>query len=188
MRIVFMLFAVLSISNAFAATAYYTIDRDHTFPHFAIDHMGFSTLYGRFDSTSGKIIMDLENNNGYVDIKIAAVSITTGHNKRDNHLRSPDFLNVMEYPDITYQSSNVKFLGEDRATIEGKLTILGVSKPVTLSVNKIRCGVNPLNKKDTCGFEATASIKRSDFGSTYARPNIGDNMQLWFQVEAFRDD
>jgi len=187
MRLLFVLFAVISTSIASAATEFYTIDRNHTFPHFAIDHMGFSTLYGRFDLTTGKIIIDRENNNGYVDIKIAAVSITTGHNKRDNHLRSPDFLNVMEFPNIIYQSRNIKFIGEDKAKIEGDLTILGVTKSVPLDVHRIRCGKNPMNKKHTCGFEATAAIKRSDFGSTYGRPNIGDNMKLWFEVEAIRE-
>lgn len=181
------LFAV-TFSSTTVATDYYQIDRNHTFPHFAIDHMGFSTLYGRFDLTTGKIIIDRENNNGYIDVKIAAVSVTTGHNKRDDHLRSPDFLNVMEFPNIIYQSRNVQFIGKDKAKVEGDLTLLGVTKPVELSVNRIRCGKNPMNKKDTCGFEATASIKRSDFGNTYGRPNIGDNMQLWFEVEAVKDN
>ena len=179
--------AMLFSSMTSVATEYYTIDRNHTFPHFAIDHMSFSTLYGRFDLTTGKIIIDRENNNGYVEIKIAAVSVTTGHNKRDDHLRSPDFLNVMEYPDIIYQSRNVTFVGKDKAKIEGDLTMLGVTKSVPLDVHRIRCGENPMNKKHTCGFEATAAIKRSDFGSTYGRPIVGDNMKLWFQVEAVRE-
>lgn len=187
MRLMVFLCAILFASLASATTEYYTIDRNHTFPHFAIDHMGFSTLYGRFDLTTGKIIMDRENNNGYVDIKIAAVSVTTGHHKRDEHLRSPDFLNVTEYPNIIYQSRNIKFLGNDKAKVEGDLTMLGVTKSVPLDVQKIRCGKNPMNKKHTCGFEATAAIKRSDFGSTYGRPNIGDNMKLWFEVEAIRE-
>lgn len=183
-----MLFiATLFVSITSVATEYYTIDRNHTFPYFAIDHMGFSTLYGRFDLTTGKIIIDRENNNGYVDIKIAAVSVSTGHHKRDEHLRSPDFLNVTEYPNIIYQSRNLTLIGKDKAKVEGDLTMLGVTKSVPLDVHRIRCGNNPINKKYTCGFEATASIKRSDFGSTYGRPNIGDNMKLWFEVEAIRD-
>jgi polyisoprenoid-binding protein YceI len=180
-------FFISVISTVSVATEYFTIDSNHTFPYFAIDHMGFSTLYGRFDLTTGKVIIDRENNNGYVDIKIEAVSISTGHKKRDDHLRSPDFLNVMEYPNITYQSKNINFIGEDKAKIEGDLTMLGVTKSVPLEVNRIRCGENPMSKKHTCGFEATASIKRSDFGSIYGRPNIGDNMKLWFEVEAIRE-
>lgn len=188
MRFVLGLLAVFHTSVAMAAAEYYVIDRSHTFPHFAIDHMGFSTLYGRFDQTTGKVMIDRENNNGFVDIEIAAVSITTGHNKRDDHLRSPDFLNVMEFTDIVYKSRNVTFIGKDQARVEGDLTMLGVTKPVSLDVQRIRCGENPMSKKHTCGFEATSSIKRSDFGNTYGFPGIGDNMRLWFEVEAIREN
>ena len=187
MRLLLIIIGSLLSTTVVAETEYYTIDSKHTFPHFAIDHMGFSTLYGRFNLTTGKIIIDRENNNGSIDIKIAAVSINTGHNKRDQHLRSPDFLNVMEFPNIFYQSRNINFIGDDGAKIEGDLTILGVTQSVPLKVKRIRCGKNPVNKKETCGFEATAEIKRSDFGNNFVRPNIGDNMKLWFEVEAVRD-
>ncbi|MDH5228856.1 MAG: YceI family protein [Gammaproteobacteria bacterium] len=170
------------------AAEYYKIDSSHTYPHFSVAHMQFSTLYGRFDQTTGRIIIDWNNKNGFVDVKIAAVSITTGHQKRDDHLRSPDFLNVMEYPDITYQSKNINFVGKDKAVIEGELTLLGVSKPVSLQVNHLFCGPNPRSKKKTCGFEATGEINRSDFGSTYGAPGIGDKLKLWFQVEAIQED
>ena len=188
MRVLLGLLAIFYTSYSVAAPEYYVIDRSHTFPHFAIDHLGLSTLYGRFDQTTGKIIIDRENNNGFIDVQIAAVSITTGHQKRDDHLRSPDFLNVMEFPKITYASRNVTFIGSDKAKVEGDLTMLGVTKPVSLDVHRIRCGNNPMSKKYTCGFEATANIKRSDFGNTYGFPGIGDNMKLWFEVEAIREN
>ncbi len=188
MRFALAILVIFFSFSVSAAPEYYIIDRNHTFPHFAVDHMGFSTLYGRFDQTSGKLMIDRENKNGFVDIKIAAVSITTGHNKRDDHLRSPDFLNVMEYPDIHYASTNVTLIGNDKATVEGELTMMGVTKPVTLDVQRIRCAANPMNKKHTCGFEAVSSIKRSDFGSTFGFPNVGDNMKLWFSVEAILEN
>jgi len=172
---------------ALAEPDYYQIDSSHTFPHFAIDHLGFSTLYGRFDQTTGKLILDKKNKNGSIDIHIAAVSITTGFGKRDDHLRSPDFLNVMEYPDILYKSSNIVFTSAATARVEGSLTMLGVTRKVNLDVTRIRCGKNPISKKDTCGFEANTEIKRSDFGSKYGLPGIGDNMKLWFEVEAIRE-
>lgn len=173
--------------SAFSAAEYYRIDPTHTYPHFAIDHLGFSTLYGRFDQTTGKLVIDQENGNGSIDIHIASVSITTGYSKRDEHLRSPDFLNVMEYPDITFQSRNVRFNGKEQAVVEGDLTLLGVERPVKLQVTRIRCGKNPMTRKDTCGFDAHTEIKRSDFGSKYGIPGIGDNMKLWFQVEAVKE-
>ena len=183
MALIIMLF-VTSVS---AQSEFYNIDRNHTYPHFAVDHMGISTLWGRFDLTTGRILIDRENNNGYVEVEIAAVSVNTGLEKRDNHLRSPDFLNVMEYPDIKYKSRNVIFDGRYKAKVKGDLTFLGITKSVDLDVNRIRCGVNPVTKQDVCGFEAAAEIKRSDFGNTFAFPNVGDNIKLWFQVEAIKD-
>jgi len=149
--------------------------------------MGVSTLWGRFDLTTGRVLMDRKNNNGYIEVEISAVSVNTGREKRDNHLRSPDFLNVMEYPDIIYKSRNIVFDGRYKAKVEGDLTLLGVTRSVNLDVNRIRCGKNPITKRDICGFEATAEIKRSDFGNTFGYPNVGDNIKLWFQVEAIKE-
>lgn len=187
-RLLALLMLVGSPLLAHAAPVYYNIDPAHTYPHFAINHLNFTTLYGRFDQTTGRIMIDKEAKNGFIDVKIAAVTVSTGLTKRDDHLRSPDFLNVMEYPDITYESTNIKFNGDNAATVEGKLSMMGVTKMVTLDVHAIRCGLNPLNKKETCGFEARADIKRSDFGSRFGLPGIGDDMKLWFQVEAVRED
>ncbi|MDH5547276.1 MAG: YceI family protein [Gammaproteobacteria bacterium] len=178
---------MLATPIAQAQPEYFEIDPTHTYPHFAIDHLDFSTLYGRFDQTTGRLMIDKDNNNGFVSIEIAAVSISTGYQKRDDHLRSPDFLNVMEFPKIKYNSRNLKFTGESQAIVEGDLTMLGVTRPVQLEVTRIRCGKNPMSKKDTCGMEAQTQIKRSEFGSKYGLPNIGDTMKLWFQVEAIRE-
>ena len=164
----------------------YTIDPTHTFPNFTINHLGFSTLHGRFDSTKGKITLDRANNTGSVDISIDAGSISTGFKKRDDHLRSPDFLNVGEFPEITYKSTKVSLKG-DAALVEGNLTIMGVSKPVTLNVTHISCGTHPFNKKQVCGFEASATIKRSDFGVKYGLPAIGDEMPITLEAEAVKD-
>ncbi len=185
-----ILVALLLAGASLTASAadFYKIDPTHSFPHFAISHLGFSTTYGRFNQTNGRLMIDRRNNNGFVEVEIAAVSVDTGYGKRDDHLRSPDFLNVMEHPHIVYKSSNVTLIGSDQAKIEGELTLLGVTKPAALNVSRIQCGRNPINKKQTCGFEATAQIKRSDFGSTYGAPGIGDDIKLWFQIEAIKQD
>jgi len=187
MRLALALIIMFFVSSVSAKTEFYKIDRNHSYPHFAIDHMGISTLWGRFDLTTGIIIMDRENNNGHVDIKVSSVSVNTGLHKRDDQLRSPDFLNVMEYPDIKYVSRNIIFDGRYKAKVDGDLTLLGVTKAVTLNVNRIRCGANPVTKQEVCGFEATAEIKRSDFGNTFAYPTVGDNIRLWFQIEAIKE-
>jgi len=171
----------------FAAKENYTIDPLHTFPNFTISHLGFSTMHGRFGNTTGKLTMDTANNTGSVEVAIDASSVDTGYKKRDDHLRSPDFLNATEFPEITYKSTKVTING-DKATVEGDLTIKGVTKPVTLDVQRIHCGSNPMKKEEyRCGFDATADIKRSDFDVTFALPAIGDDMRLMFEVEAIRD-
>jgi polyisoprenoid-binding protein YceI len=176
-----MLALMIALTPMASLAADYEIDPAHTYPNFTISHLGFSTMHGQFAKTSGMIQMDMEKKTGAVDITIDAASIYTGHQKRDDHLRSPDFLNVVEFPEITYKSTSVKFQGKDKATVEGELTIKGVSKPVTLSVNNIVCGAHPLNKKELCGFDATATIKRTDWGVNYGMP-----ANLSFMVEAYK--
>lgn len=164
----------------------YTIDSAHTFPNFTINHLGFSTLHGRFDKTSGSLRMDRAKGTGSVAIVIETASISTGFAKRDDHLRSPDFFNAAEFPEITFKSTKVSF-NDKRATVVGNLTMKGVTKSVTLDVDSINCGVHPFNKKQVCGFNATGHLKRSDFGIKYALPAVGDDLNLSIEVEAVKN-
>lgn len=179
-----LLFAGLPFA-AHAADSY-TIDPQHTYAHFAVNHLGFSTMHGRFDKSGGKIILDRAAKQGTVDITIEAASITTGLAKRDDHLRSPDFFNVVEFPTLTYKSSAVKFKGDTPVSIEGDLTLLGVTKPVALTILSFKCANHPMNKKELCGADASAKIKRSDFGMKFGLPNVGDELILKFEVEAYK--
>lgn len=169
-----------------AAADSYTIDPTHTYPNFKISHLGFSTMHGRFGKTSGHISMDRNKGTGSVDIVIDVASVDTGFRKRDDHLRSPDFFNAVEFPDITFKSNKVTYKGNG-ATLTGKLTIKGVTKTVTLDVPSINCGTHPFNKKQVCGFDASTQFKRSDFGVSYGLPGIGDDVKLEIEVEAFKD-
>lgn len=191
MRKVMATIVLIAVSGAaHAAAESYTIDPQHTFPNFKINHLGFSTMYGRFGETSGTLTIDRENDTGSVNVVIDAASIDTGFKKRDDHLRSPDFLNVVEFPEITYRSTKVALHDDDSATVEGNLTIQGVSKPVRLNVSSINCAVHPMDPKKekfVCGFDASAKINRSDFGIDYALPAIGDEMEIMLEVEAERD-
>ena len=162
----------------------YTIDPGHTYASFAINHLGFSTMRGKFNEQKGMMKYDPAGKVAEVNIEIDAASIDTGHEKRDEHLRSPDFLNVVENPTITFKSTGATWNGDKLDTVTGNLTILGVSKPVTLKIDSMNCGEHPFNKKYTCGFDASGSIKRSDFGMNYGIPNIGDNMDLQIEAEA----
>ena len=119
---------------------------------------------------------------------ISAGSVSTGMKKRDDHLMSPDFLNAAEFPEITYKSTKVTINKDKTAMVEGNLTIMGVSKPVTLDVASINCGDHPMKKGAyICGFDAKGKFKRSDFGVTYGLPAVGDEMKLHIEVEAARN-
>jgi polyisoprenoid-binding protein YceI len=181
-----VLFAASLPITAMAADSY-TIDPPHTFPRFMINHNGFSTMQGRFDKTSGKITLDRAAKNGSMDITIDASSVSTGFAKRDEHLRSPDFFNAVEFPTITYKSNSIKFNGDKPIKVDGELTMAGVTKPVTLSIDEFICGTNPMNKKEECGAAASAQIKRSDFGIKFGLPGVGDDVKLVFEVEAYKD-
>jgi polyisoprenoid-binding protein YceI len=173
-----VMFAALPLSAVAAES--YTIDPPHTFPHFSINHLGFSTMQGRFDRTSGTVTLDRAAKTGTVNISIEAGSISTGFAKRDEHLKSPDFFNAVEFPAITYKS-------DKPSSVDGSLTIMGVTKPVTLTIDAFNCGTNPMSKKDECGAAASAQIKRSDFGVKYALPAVGDDVKLVFEIEAIKN-
>ncbi|MGC2048493.1 MAG: YceI family protein [Gallionella sp.] len=184
-------FAALAISIAlpFCALAAdsYTIDPAHTFPHFSISHLGFSTMQGRFDKTSGSITLDRAAKTGSVEVAIETASISTGFAKRDEHLRGPDFFNAAEFPTISFKSTAVNFKGDTPVGVDGNLTISGTSKPVTLKIDAFNCGTNPMSKKDTCGAAASTQIKRADYGVKYGLPNVGDDVRLVFEIEAIKN-
>lgn len=173
-----------------AAKESYTIDPDHTYPNFKINHLGYSTMYGRFGKTSGSITLDRETMVGSVEITIDAASVDTGMKKRDDHLRGADFFNAVEFPEITYQAKNAQLNKDGSGKVKGTLTIMGVSKAVTLDVQAMNCKVHPFDKtkqKFVCGFDATATINRTEFGINYGSPLIGDEVELMFEVEAQRN-
>ena len=181
--------------TALAAPETYTLDPYHTYPNFSVDHMGFSTVYGRFDKSSGKFILDKAAKTGSLELTVETASINAADNEkgnrqrsRDDHLRSPDFFNVTEYPRMTYKSTGVKFNGDNLATVEGNLTLLGVTKPVVLQVDRWKCGPHPINKKEMCGGNASGTLKRSDFGMKFALPvAVSDEIRLIIGFEAYRE-
>jgi polyisoprenoid-binding protein YceI len=185
------LFAALLICaslplSAQAASETYKVDPAHTYPHFSISHLGFSTMHGRFDDTSGSITLDRAAKTGSVDMTIKTRSLSTGFAKRDKDLRSPDFFNVAEYPTMTYKASSMTFKGDVPVSVNGSLTLLGVTKPVKLTIDSFHCGIFPMNKKEKCGANASAEIKRSDFGMKTFLPGIGDDVKLMFEIEAYK--
>lgn len=171
---------------AFAADSY-TADPAHTYPNFEVSHLGFSTSRGVFEKTSGKITLDPAAKSGTIDITIETASLHTGWPKRDDHLKSEEFFNVAKFPAMTYKSSKLKFDGDKLAAVDGELTLLGVTKPVNLTVTDFKCANHPMTKKPMCGANATATIKRSEFGMSTYVPAIGDEVKIEIQIEALKD-
>ena len=171
---------------AFAADTY-SADGAHTYPSFEVSHLGYSMARGRFDKTTAKVSLDRAAKSGTVAVSIDSGSVNTGWAKRDDHLRGEDFFNVAKFPAMTYRSSALKFDGDRLVGVEGELTLLGVTRPVALTVTGFRCGAHPMNKKELCGADAVTTVKRSDFGMKYGLPAIGDDIRIAIAIEAFKD-
>lgn len=187
---------------ATAAPETYEIDPVHSYPHFAVNHLGMSTIHGRFDRMSGKVTLDRAARTGTLEVKIDTSSVTTGDAKhepgswaaknygprsRDEHLRSADFFNVAEFPDATYKSSRLVFNGDNLEAVEGNLTLQGVTKPVRFSVTAFKCGPHPFSRKEMCGADAVAVFKRSDFGMKAFVGPVSDEVKLTINVEAYKE-
>jgi polyisoprenoid-binding protein YceI len=174
-------------STAFAAPETFQFDEAHTYPSFEVNHLGWSTTRGVFQKASGKAMLDFAAKTGSVELTVDAASITTLDKKRDDHLRSEDFFNVAKFPKIVFRSDKVKFEGDKVVGADGQLTMLGVTKPVSLAFSQFKCGDHPIYKgKYYCAGDASTTIKRSEFGITIYPGGIGEDVKLNFQVEAAR--
>lgn len=183
----FLMVLSLFLLPAAAYAEDYTVDTRHTFPSFEVNHMGLSTQRGRFNATSGKITLDRAAKTGSVYIEIDAKTVNTGLEELEKHLKGEDFFNVEKHPRISFASSRVVFEEDRPSAVHGDLTLLGVTRPVTLSLSAFDCRVHPMNKKYVCGADAAATIKRSEFGMDYAIPAVSDEVKLFIQIEAFKN-
>ena len=188
MKLAKLITAALLISTAPAFAQTYNIESNHTYPSFEADHMGISVWRGKFNKTSGKIVLDRAAKTGSLDITIDANSIDFGHEKMNEHAKSKDMFNVTQFPTATYKSNSIKFEGDTPVAVMGELTLLGVTKPVTLTINKFKCIQHPMFKKEACGADATAEFKRTDFGLNYGTPRFAPEVKLAIQVEAIKAD
>ena len=186
--------ACMAPAVAFATPESYTLDPAHSIPSFSISHLGMSTVYGQFGNSTGKFMIDRTAKTGTLEVRVPTATISTGDAKRadgrrsrDEHLRSADFFNVAEFPEMTFKSTRFNFAGDKIESVEGNLTLLGVSKPLKLVAISVTCGQNPMSKKDMCGGDFTGSLKRSDFGIKFGIPGIADELKLLIAVEAYKD-
>ena len=164
----------------------YAVDPVHSAVLYRVLHLGASPSWGRFNSLSGEIVIDAEDAaKSRVALTIDAASIDSGNEKRDQHLRSPDFFSVKEFPEITFVSDSVRARGETGYDVTGKLTLHGVTKPVTLQVE--RTGAGPgMGGAVIAGFEARFTLNRSDydFGAKFEPGVLGEEVSVVVAIEA----
>jgi polyisoprenoid-binding protein YceI len=165
----------------------YVIEPVHSQPQWEARHIGFSSQRGSFGKATGKIALDRAAKKGTVEVEIDATSIKTFDSRLDAIVKGDRFFNVEKFPTITFKSTSVTFDGDRVVGVEGELTMIGVTKPVSLKVNDFRCGEQTFNKKPMCGADATATIKRSDWGMNNGLniSNPSDEVRLMIPVEAY---
>ena len=185
----FAIAATLAFSAgiAQAQSAAYGIDPTHTFVTFEIGHFGTTTNRGRFDKKEGTVQFDRAAKTGKVNISVDTTSINTGTPAFNQHLQSADLFDAAKYPTIKFASDKFVFSGDKVSEIVGSLTLLDKTQPVTLKANQFNCYENPMIKREVCGGDFSADIKRSLWDVKYGLDwGFPDNMRLVVQVEAVK--
>jgi polyisoprenoid-binding protein YceI len=176
-------FAALA-GSAIAAPVTYNVDESHTFPRFSYSHFGLSTQLSSFSKTAGKVVFDAQAKTGSVDITIDMKSVNTGFADFNGHIQGEEFLDTAKFPTATFKSTKVTFDGDKPKSIDGTLTIKGVSKPVTLTVTSFLAMPHPMMKKPALGANAFTTIKRSEFNAGKFAPYVGDEVRIDIALEA----
>jgi polyisoprenoid-binding protein YceI len=171
-----------------AAQERYTIDPQHTFPSFEADHMGMSHWRGKFNRSSGSVLLDKAAGKGSVEVEIDVASVDFGLDALNTAAIGKELFETAKYPKAMYRGELVDFVDGAPTRVRGQLTLHGVTRPVELRITRFKCMPHPLSKRDWCGADAEASFDRSQFGLD-AGKDYGFDMTvaLRIQVEATRD-
>jgi len=185
-----LLLLALAVTSATAASTTYNVDPDHTHPSFEVDHFGgLSTWRGTFKKTNGTVQIDTAAKTGTVDVVIDTATIDFAHDKLNEHVSSPEMLDVAKYPNAEYKGNFVEFANGAPKTISGELTLHGITKPVKLTINSFKCFENPLIKKQVCGADASGTFSRADFGVNYGQQyGFKQDVLLRIQVEGIKSN
>ncbi len=178
--------AVALALPAFAADTY-TIDPEYTLPTFEVEHLGFTTQRGRFDKTEGRVVLDLPAQKGIVEFTVYTNTLDMGSRAWTVHVSGPGLFNIEQYPTMSFKSDKLQFEGGKVVAADGQFTLLGVTKPIHLTVNHFNCAANPLNKRAMCAADITATLKRSDYGMVKYIPTVSDEIKISVPVEAYKD-
>jgi polyisoprenoid-binding protein YceI len=164
----------------------WVVDSGHSSLVFRIRHMGVSNFYGRFNELSGRLALADNAAQNSLTFSVQAASVDTNSDKRDQHLKSPDFFSAKEFPVIEFRSTSVKPAGDGALDVAGKLTLHGVTRDLAVKVQETGRRAGDGEHPGVAGFEARFTIKRSDFGMDYGveQGSLGDEVELVLAVEA----
>lgn len=187
MRKFLTLIAAALLSAGAAQAANYTVDPTHTFATFEISHFGASVNRARFDKKEGTIEFDRAAKTGKVDISLDMTSVNSGTAAFDKHLQSADIFNAAQFPKARFVSDKFVFNGDKVSEVQGQLTLLGKTQPVSFKANQFNCYQSPMLKREVCGGDFEATIDRAAFGVNYGIDwGFPKNVRIVLQVEAIK--
>lgn len=189
MRSVFAILALIGATSSAVAADRYVLDASHSQVVFSFEHLGFSTTYGMFSGFEGEILFDQQAPEmSSVAVSIPVSTMFTGWEERDSILLSSDFFAASEGDVVSFVSTKIEVTGEETAIITGDLSINGIVQDIALSARLNKLGAHPLTNAEWAGFDATASLKRSDFGLGAFAPAISDDVEITVSIEAMKVD
>jgi polyisoprenoid-binding protein YceI len=167
---------------ALAAPVTYNIDSNHTYPTFEADHLGgLSYWRGKINSSSGTVTLDKEAQTGTVNVTMDMKTIDFGHQGLNDHAQTPDLFDTAKFPTATYTGRLTNFRNGAPTAVEGELTLHGVTKPLTLTINKFSCKEHPMQRREVCGADASATLNRGDFGVNFGQ-QMGFDMGVTLRI------
>jgi polyisoprenoid-binding protein YceI len=186
-RFAFLLAALGAAAAARAEPVTYKFDPNHTWVTWEARHFGTSTYRGRFDKKEGSVTIDRAGRTGRVELTIDLTSVDTGVDHLNHHLQEAEFFDSEKYPTATFVGEGFRFDGDNVSQVSGRLTMKGKSAPVTLTATGFNCYQNPMLKREVCGGDFSATIKRTEWGVDYGAPfPVSDQVKLLIQVEGIR--
>lgn len=176
---------VVATTSAFAAPVTYKMDPAHTDVIAQWSHFGYSNPIAHFGQVDGTIVYDADNiAASSVEVTLPMSGMSSHVGAFDDHLRNEELFDVANFPEATFKSTKVEAAGEGKLSITGDLTIKGVTKPVVLAANINKVADHPMSGQPTAGFDATTTLKRSDFGLGLYAPAVSDEVQIRITTEA----
>jgi polyisoprenoid-binding protein YceI len=186
--VVAVLGVFLTVAPTLGAVTTYRVDTSHSSVVFSVKRMDVVNVYGRFNGLQGTLVVDSENPaRSSVELELRSEAVDTDNERRDNHLRSPDFFNAAQFPVIRFKSTGVRALGENRYEVTGDLTLHGVTRSITAEAEMTGSGQDPRRGSSLIGFETTFTLKRSDFGMNFMMGPLGDDVRITIAVHGMSE-